>query len=155
MAKSSLLKHKTHLIAVGFCVFSVSCQLTHHSIIARRWHRCDRWPQIFEFWVVRGFLHFLFKLITQRHEFNPSVVAMAGRILITVWMISFQVSLFFIIVKDPLCPFGHLTSVAQWTALPSLRHRLTFSQSSEGLVRPLWGEPLMCEVGCFPLGLRF
>ena len=31
---------------------------------------------------------------------------MADRILITVWMISFQVSLFFIIVKDPLCPFG-------------------------------------------------
>ena len=32
----------------------------------------------------------------QRHEFRPSVVAMAERILITVWMISFQVSLFFI-----------------------------------------------------------
>ena len=32
----------------------------------------------------------------QRHEFNPNVVAMAERILITVWMISFQVSLFFI-----------------------------------------------------------
>ena len=32
----------------------------------------------------------------QRHEFSPSVVAMAERILITVWMISFQVSLFFI-----------------------------------------------------------
>ena len=52
-------------------------------------------------------LHFL--LITrclkaQRHEFRPNVVAMAERILITVWMISFQVSLFFIIVKDPLCP---------------------------------------------------
>ena len=52
---------------------------------------------------MRGFLHFLFKLIThcslliaQRHEFRPSVVAMAERILITVWMISFQVSLFFI-----------------------------------------------------------
>ena len=43
-------------------------------------------------------------LISQRHEFNPNVVAMADRILITVWMISFQVSLFFIIVKDPLCP---------------------------------------------------
>ena len=40
----------------------------------------------------------------QRHEFNPNVVAMAERILITVWMISFQVSLFFIVVKDPLCP---------------------------------------------------
>ena len=35
-------------------------------------------------------------LITQRHEFNPNVVAIAERILITVWMISFQVSLFFI-----------------------------------------------------------
>ena len=35
-------------------------------------------------------------LTTQRHEFNPNVVAMAERILITVWMISFQVSLFFI-----------------------------------------------------------
>ena len=32
----------------------------------------------------------------QRHEFRPSVVAMADRMLITVWMISFQVSLFFI-----------------------------------------------------------
>ena len=56
---------------------------------------------------MRGFLHFLFKLIThhskaQRHEFRPSVVAMAERILITVWMISFQVSLFFIrsLVKE-------------------------------------------------------
>ena len=45
---------------------------------------------------MRGFLHFLFKLITQRHEFNPSVVVIADRMLITVWMISFQVSLFFI-----------------------------------------------------------
>ena len=50
---------------------------------------------------MRGVLHFLFKLTThyskaQRHEFRPSVVAMAERILITVWMISFQVSLFFI-----------------------------------------------------------
>ena len=50
---------------------------------------------------MRWFLHFLFKLTThcskaQRHEFSPSVVAMAERILITVWMISFQVSLFFI-----------------------------------------------------------
>ena len=27
-------------------------------------------------------------------------------------------------------------TVAQGTALPSLRHRLTFSQSSKGLVRP-------------------
>ena len=35
-------------------------------------------------------------LTAQRHEFNPSVVAIAERILITVWMISFQVSLFFI-----------------------------------------------------------
>ena len=60
-----------------------------------------------------GVLHFLFKLTThcsllntqrlithrskaQRHEFRPSVVAMAERILITVWLISFQVSLFFI-----------------------------------------------------------
>ena len=41
-------------------------------------------------------------LTTQRHEFNPNVVAMAERILITVWMISFQVSLFFIrsLVKE-------------------------------------------------------
>ena len=41
-------------------------------------------------------------LISQRHEFRPSVVAMAERILITVWMISFQVSLFFIgsLVKE-------------------------------------------------------
>ena len=45
----------------------------------------------------------------QRHEFRPSVVAMAERILITVWMISFQVSLFFIILKrPPLPPLGHL-----------------------------------------------
>ena len=54
---------------------------------------------------MRGVLHFLFKLIThcskaQRHEFRPSVVVMAERILITVWMISFQVSLFFIIIVD-------------------------------------------------------
>ena len=46
-------------------------------------------------------LHFLLithcsLLISQRHEFNPNVVAIAERILITVWMISFQVSLFFI-----------------------------------------------------------
>ena len=32
----------------------------------------------------------------QRHEFNPSVVAMADRMLITVWIMIFQVSLFFI-----------------------------------------------------------
>ena len=61
---------------------------------------------------MKGFLHFLFKLIThcsflisrcskaQRHEFNPNVVAIAERMLITVWMISFQVSLFFIIIVD-------------------------------------------------------
>ena len=56
---------------------------------------------------MRGVLHFLFKFTThcskaQRHEFSPSVVAMAERILITVWMISFQVSLFFIrsLVKE-------------------------------------------------------
>ena len=30
------------------------------------------------------------------HEFRPSVVAMAERMLITVWIIIFQVSLFFI-----------------------------------------------------------
>ena len=77
----------------------------------------------FEWWVVRGFLHFLFKLIThcsplasQRHEFRPSVVAMADRILITVWMISFQVSLFFIVVKDPLCPL--------WGISPSMGRTL-------------------------------
>ena len=53
---------------------------------------------------MRGVLHFLFKLIThcslltaQRHEFRPSVVAMAERMLITVWIIIFQVSLFFIV----------------------------------------------------------
>ena len=46
-------------------------------------------------------------LISQRHEFNPNVVAIADRILITVWMISFQVSLFFIGCKrPPLPPFG-------------------------------------------------
>ena len=44
------------------------------------------------------------------------------------------------VIKDPLCPYGHLTSIAQRTAPPSLRHRLTFSQSSKGLVHPLWGE---------------
>ena len=53
---------------------------------------------------MRGVLHFLFKLITQRHEFNPSVVAMAERILITVWMISFQVSLFFILINGLRTP---------------------------------------------------
>ena len=31
------------------------------------------------------------------HEFSPSVVAMAERMLITVWIIIFQVSLFFIV----------------------------------------------------------
>ena len=44
-------------------------------------------------------LHFLLiahRSKAQRHEFNPNVVAIAERILITVWMISFQVSLFFI-----------------------------------------------------------
>ena len=65
---------------------------------------------------MRGFLHFLFKLIThcsllitqrltaQRHEFRPSVVAIAERILITVWMISFQVSLFFILINELRTP---------------------------------------------------
>ena len=43
-------------------------------------------------------------LITQRHEFRPSVVAMAERILITVWMISFQVSLFFILINGLRTP---------------------------------------------------
>ena len=48
-------------------------------------------------------------LTAQRHEFSPSVVAMAERILITVWIMIFQVSLFFIIVKrPPLPPLGHL-----------------------------------------------
>ena len=68
---------------------------------------------------MRGVQHFLFKLIThhsllitQRHEFRPNVVAIAERILITVWMISFQVSLFFIVVKDPLCPL--------WSISPSM-----------------------------------
>ena len=61
----------------------------------------DFWVLSSEQWVVRGTLHFLFKLTThcskaQRHEFRPNVVAMAERILITVWMISFHVSLFFI-----------------------------------------------------------
>ena len=58
-----------------------------------------------------GVLHFLFKLIThcslliaQRHEFRPSVVAMAERILIMVWMISFQVSLFFILINGLRTP---------------------------------------------------
>ena len=40
----------------------------------------------------------------QRHEFNPNVVAMAERILITVWMISFQVSLFFILINGLRTP---------------------------------------------------
>ena len=40
----------------------------------------------------------------QRHEFRPSVVAMAERILITVWMISFQVSLFFILINGLRTP---------------------------------------------------
>ena len=65
--------HKTHLIAVGFCVVGKSLQ--------------------------KG----------QRHEFNPSVVAMADRMLITVWIMIFQVSLFFIIIKGlqtPSAPFG-------------------------------------------------
>ena len=94
-------------------------------------------------------------IFAQRHEFSPSVVAMALRMLITVWMIIFHVSLFFIILKrPPLPPLGHLTSVAQGTALPSLRHRLTFSQSSEGLVRPLWGELTLREEEDFVKGLK-
>ena len=44
------------------------------------------------------------RLTAQRHEFNPSVVAMAERILITVWMISFQVSLFFILINELRTP---------------------------------------------------
>ena len=43
-------------------------------------------------------------LTAQRHEFNPNVVAIAERILITVWMISFQVSLFFIVVNGLRTP---------------------------------------------------
>ena len=50
-------------------------------------------------------------LITQRHEFRPSVVAMAERILITVWMISFQVSLFFIAFVFYTLKFSFLFSV--------------------------------------------
>ena len=38
--------------------------------------------------------------------------------------------------RPPLPLLGHLTSVAQRTVLPSLRLGLTFSQSSNGLVRP-------------------
>ena len=44
-----------------------------------------------------------------RQEFRPSVVAMADRMLITVWIMIFQVSLFFIIIKGlqtPSAPFG-------------------------------------------------
>ena len=47
---------------------------------------------------------------------------MAERILITVWMISFQVSLFFIIVKDPLCPNGQRGS-----SIPLQRYRFIFA----------------------------
>ena len=68
-------------------------------------------------------------LIAQRHEFNPNVVAMAERILITVWMISFQVSLFFINIKTPSAPFG---------ASP-----------------PLWGELTLREEEDFVKGLVF
>ena len=70
--------------------------------------------------------HSLF--ITQRHEFRPNVVAIAERILITVWMISFQVSLFFINKKTPSAPFG---------ASP-----------------PLWGEHLLREEEDFVKGLK-
>ena len=44
----------------------------------------------------------------QRHEFNPNVVAIAERILITVWMISFQVSLFFILINGLRTPLKTL-----------------------------------------------
>ena len=90
---------------------------------------------------------FIIRAACYRQEFRPSVVAMADRILITVWIMIFQVSLFFIIIKrPPLPPLGHLTSVAQRTVLPSPRHGLTFSQSSEGLVRPLWGDFVLSGV---------
>ena len=41
---------------------------------------------------------FIIRAACYRQEFRPSVVAMADRILITVWMIIFQVSLFLIII---------------------------------------------------------
>ena len=44
------------------------------------------------------------QLTAQRHEFNPNVVAIAERMLITVWMISFQVSLFFILINELRIP---------------------------------------------------
>ena len=40
---------------------------------------------------------FIIRAACYRQEFRPSVVAMADRMLITVWMIIFQVSLFFIL----------------------------------------------------------
>lgn len=43
---------------------------------------------------------FIIRAACYRQEFRPSVVAMADRILITVWMIIFQVSLF-LIIKVP------------------------------------------------------
>lgn len=40
---------------------------------------------------------FIIRAACYRQEFRPSVVAMADRMLITVWMIIFQVSLFLIL----------------------------------------------------------
>lgn len=40
---------------------------------------------------------FIIRAASYRQEFRPSVVAMGDRILITVWMIIFQVSLFLIL----------------------------------------------------------
>ena len=39
---------------------------------------------------------FIIRAACYRQEFRPSVVAMADRMLITVWIMIFQVSLFFI-----------------------------------------------------------
>ena len=47
---------------------------------------------------------FIIRAACYRQEFRPSVVAMADRILITVWMIIFQVSLFLIIIKGLQTP---------------------------------------------------
>ena len=52
---------------------------------------------------------FIIRAACYRQEFRPSVVAMADRMLITVWMIIFQVSLFLIIIiglRTPSAPFG-------------------------------------------------
>ena len=108
----------------------------------------DFWVLSGERWVVSGVLHFLFKLIAQRHEFNPSVVAMAERILITVWMISFQVSLFFIgsLVKGfvfSLFYFGYwLLAVSFWLFYMSCWNL----RLSESRVKLAWAMPSVSKL---------